>query len=68
MAMTRDAAEALAKQIGHDCPECTVEGIRERQGSYVVDVRHTGPGATFEVTSREDWEQRLRDGRLSPEP
>jgi hypothetical protein len=65
--MTREVAEALAKQIEHDCPQCSVEGVRDRQGSYVIDVRHTAQGAPFEVTSREAWEQRLRDGRMSPE-
>jgi hypothetical protein len=66
--MTREVAEALAKQIEHDCPQCRVDGVREQQGSYVIDVRYAAQETPFEVTSREAWEQRLRDGRLSPEP
>ncbi len=62
--MDQQVAEAVAKQIPRDCLPCVVEGIREQDGAYVVDVRHTGTNAVFAVASREDWEQQLRDGRL----
>ena len=66
--MNQEVAEGLAKQIPRDCPQCIVEGINERQGHYVIDVRHTATGERFEVTSREAWEQQLRDGRVSMAP
>ena len=66
--MDRDVAEALARQIPRDCPQCVVEGLREQDGHYLIDVRHTGTGARFEVSSRDGWEQQLRDGDLPISP